>query len=188
MAFPSKWHNHDCAGDQIKKLSWQFPQVLHGKKEGQLMMLCLSVTSFNHKTFSGSLFSTLTFTRPAGRSQQPSGHRAQGLGVQALVDRRGKGEGRGTDLPTEQGWHNTRDRGQQYQHVLSALGQLVTSSLGAQHQCHLDPDRSTSSHHMHTKTHISWGPCQKVSEAPKRKRIFHCTVPWQSSGRPAPPN
>lgn len=50
IAFPSKWHNHDCVGDQIKKLDWQFPQVLHGKKEGQLTVLNLSMTSFQQKT------------------------------------------------------------------------------------------------------------------------------------------
>lgn len=111
-----------------------------------------------------SLFSTITFTRSAGRSQQPSrqeneqGVRAQGPCVQAWVDRRGKGGGRDTDVPTKQGWHNTQERGQQHQHMLSALGQLLTSSLGAQHQHDLDPDRTTSSHHKHTKTHISGLP------------------------------
>lgn len=83
-----------------------------------------------------SLFSTITFIRSAGRSQQPSrqeneqGVRAQGLCVQALVDRRGERGGRDTDLPTEQGWHNTQERGQQPQHVLSALGNCSPAASG----------------------------------------------------------
>ena len=127
IAFPSKCHNHDCIGDQIKKLSWQFPRALNGKKEGQLITPNLSMTSSNQKT--AIHFSPLSpspdllgeanshHSRTASKGLRP-----RYLCIQAWADRRGKGGGRDTDLPTKQGWHNTQERGWQQQHVVAAWG------------------------------------------------------------------
>lgn len=90
------------------------------------------------------------------------------------MDRRGKGRGRNTDLPTKPGWHNTHQRGCQQQHTVAAWGSRQPLALGLSTNLSLTqtgpPLAQLWPSHEYIHARSMSPPCQKMPEAPNGKK------------------